>query len=460
MTGSSGMRGVSLDSVPFRVLLFALIILMGTLVLSRRLHASDAAAGFYPLKLSELYPQGNLLDAKHNPMSEGARYLDCSICREEQELRERTGITPFVYYWGDYLGNPTGGAKQGSTWAQVLLFGASISSDPFGWKGGSLVFSFSDSAGNNLGSTIGNILTPAQALAITTFASNALYYRQLLFDERWEIRLGRFSSGSVFASLPAMGSLPVSGAVNGTPASLFANVSGWHSIGKPSWAAYSKVQTSEKTFWKAAVLEVNPLANNPSYHGFDMGFGPNCGSIYVTEFDWTPEFAKKPKQPDSGYPGVYMAGAYYQNYPQSKLAGGYEWSSYGFYLQGQQFIWRESDQKWAKNISLWGGVTYSPQLDTAQIPVMGYAGIYERGLIPTRKKDISMLNLYIAGLSNQYLLSSGTPGTVETVVEASHIIRITEHFQFQPDLQWIIQPGGNPSARSALVIGFQVAALF
>lgn len=109
---------------------------------------------------------------------------------------------------------------------------------------------------------------------------------------------------------------------------------------------------------------------------------------------------------------------------------------------------------------MWGGVTYSPQSETAQIPVMGYAGVYERGLIPTRMKDISMLNLYIAGLSDQYLLSSGTPGTAETVLEASHIIRITEHFQFQPDLQWIIQPGGNPSARSALVIGFQVAAYF
>lgn len=261
------------------------------------------------------------------PCTGGANYLDCSICRQEQNLRESAGITPFLYYWGDYLGNPTGGINQGSTWTHVLLFGASIQSDHLGWRGGSLVLSFSDSAGNNLGSAIGNILPPAQALAINEFASNALYYRQLLFDDAWEIRLGRFSSGSVFASLPAMGSLPVSGAVNGTPASLFSNVSGWHSIGKPSWAAYCKMRTAADVFCKAAVLEVNPLANNPVYHGFDMGFGPNCGSLYLTELDWTPEFAKKCKQPDSGYPGVYMAGAYYQNYPQSKLLGGYEWSS-------------------------------------------------------------------------------------------------------------------------------------
>jgi porin len=451
--GSMVKRGMTTRDVIVLCLLLAV-------VLPRKAGASTADAGLYPLKLSNLYPQSSVLDAEHNPMCRGANYVDCFICRQEKEIKERADITPFLYYWGDYLGNPVGGFKQGSTWAQITVFGAKTHLDRLGLHKGSLVFSFMDGAGNNLGSSIGNILTPAQAFSFPTFASNSLYYRQLLFDDEWEFRLGRFSSASVFASLPAMGSLPVSGAVNGTPASLFANVSGWHSNGRPSWGAYSKLQTTQDTFWKAAILEVNPLANNPNYHGFNMAFGPNCGSLYVSEINWTPAFGKKAKDEESGYPGVYMAGAYYQNYPQAKLTGGYEWSTYGFYLQGQQMIWRESEKPLSKNISFWGGITYSPQTETAQIPVMGYAGIYERGLIPTRLKDISMLNFYLAGLSDHYLLPSGKQGTAETVLEASHIIKVTEHLQFQPDVQWVIQPGGNPSASGALVIGFQVAAVF
>lgn len=446
-----------------------ILVLILLLLASPHVDASDADAGSYPLTLSRIFPDSTLLNANYSSMYGATSYLlsdaaltdlDRQLIKQKQELREKLGVTPFVYYWGDYLGNPVGGGEQGSTWAQLLVFGVSLHSDNYGWKGGSLVASFSDSAGNNLGTGIGNILTPAQALSFTTFASNALYYRQLLFDDKWEFRLGRFSGASVFASLPAMGSLPVSGAVNGTPTSLFTNLSGWHSNGKPSWAAYSKVQTTDDTFWKAAILEVNPQANNPAFHGFDMGFGPNCGSLYLTEFDWTPDFGKTGKGQDAVYPGVYMAGAYYQNYAQPKLVGGYEWQSYGFYLQGQQIIWRESQVPSSKNVSLWGGVTYSPQTETAQIPIMGYGGIYERGLVPTRTKDITMLNYYVAGLSSQYLLPSRNPATCETVLEASHIIQVTEHFQFQPDVQWIIQPGGNPSAKSSLVIGFQVAALF
>ena len=436
---------------------------------------SDADPGTYPLKLNGYYPDALLLNADHfqpkmlQDLYPGALMQDTDLYLSERrkEIKD-LGVTPFLYYWGDYLANPIGGVKQSAVWDQLLVFGAKIHLDRLiGWEGGTLVVSFSEAAGNDLSRSMNNIFNPSQALSIPTFASNALYLRQLLLGEKLEIRLGRFSSASAFASLPAMGSLPVSAAVNGTPTSLFTNLKGWHATGKPSWAAYAKVEPAQDTYVKAAVLEVNPQANDVNYHGFDMAMGPHDGTLLLTECGWTPKFEGASSQlkgasiQDSGYPGIYMAGAYLQNDAQTQFNGQTCNEIYGFYWQAQQMVWRASSHP-KQNLSLWGGVTYSPQTQVALLPVMGYAGIYSQGLIPSRERDVAMLNFYTASISPASSPQSASvpKATQENEIELSYIIQLTDHFQLQPDLQWIIQPGGYSGAANSLVVGFQVAAQF
>jgi porin len=407
--------------------------------------------------------------------------LDETFVHREDALKQ-VGVNPFVYYWGDLLGNPVGGRAHGYDWAQLLVFGAKVDLDPIGWKGGTIVFSFSDGTGYNVGQTIGNIFTPAQAKSFPTFANNVLYLKQMLLDGNLELRLGRFPSASVFASLPAMGSLPVSGAANGTPTSLFSNLKGWHSTGRPSWAAYAKYLPTKDTYIKAAVLQVNPQAVDVNYHGLYMGINRTDGTLLLTEWGWTPTFrgsstptdapgngksvvAQSPAQGTNSvteYPGIYCFGSYLQNYPQTQFNGQGVYEQYGFYWESQQMIWRNPANP-NQNLSLWGGVTYSPQTQAAQMPIMGFGGIYYKGLIPMRARDISMLNFYTGALSGDYAQTKpyqGATPTQESVVELSYIVQLSDHFQIQPDLQWIIQPGGYSNVPNALVVGFQVAALF
>jgi porin len=438
------------------------------------LHASDADPGTYPLNLSGYYPDALLFNADYYHFKRVQDLYPNALLEntdqyfaDRQKTLKELGVIPFLYYWGDFLANPVGGERQSAVWTQLLVVGAKIHLEGIGWEGGTLVVSFSDGAGNNLGQSVGNIFTPAQAQSFQTFANNALYLRQLFLDDRVELRLGRFSSASVFASLPAMGSLPVSGAVNGTPTSLFTNLSGWHSNGKPSWAAYVNVEPSKDIYFKSAILEVNPQANDANYHGFDMGMSSHDGTLLLTEWGWTPKFegasnAVKDANPDDGrYPGIYMAGAYLQNYPQTQFNGQNCNEVYGFYWQGQQLIWRQHDHP-RQNLSVWGGVTYSPQTQVAFLPIMGYGGVYYQGLISTRERDISMLNFYTGVISGDSSLQSSDSrkATQENVLELSYIVQLTDHFQIQPDLQWIIQPGGYSGAANSLVVGFQVAAQF
>ncbi|MEO6846855.1 MAG: carbohydrate porin [Chthoniobacterales bacterium] len=385
--------------------------------------------------------------------------VDAFIHKNLTSLQDQ-GFEPFVVYNGDFLANPVGGRGQTAAWQQLLIFGGEVNLEKIiGWKGGSIMVSAVDATGTDISKTIGNIFSASQALALNSFGINKLYFRQLFFGDTVDLRLGLFTAGSVFASLPVM-ELPVSGATNGNPTSLFTNISGFHSVDQPSWAAYVKVKPTENTYTQAAIFQVNPRTNNVSYHGMDFSVREGDGALLMFESGWTPTFGDTKK----GLEGVYMAGAYLQNFPTQTFNNtGTVNNIYGFYAQGQQKVWKNPHNE-NMELTLWGGGTYSPQTEAALLPVMGYGGVVLKGAIPTRPDDKFLLCNYIGGVSNSFANDSVRDGlgrpTVETVVEASYIIQLTDNLQFQPDLQWIIQPGGYHNVPNALVIGFQVAAIF
>jgi len=388
------------------------------------------------------------------------------------------GFEPFVNYWGTYLTNPIGGERRGSAWAQLLVFGGEIHFDSLGWEGGSVFVSATDFAGSNLSEKVGNIFTLSQAVVIDTFALYGLYLRQQLWDDRLDIRVGRISAGQVFATLPIMG-LPVGGAVNGNPTSLFTNAP-FHATGSASWAAFVKALPTKSIYAQAGIFQASPQTGVPSNHGVNFSIERGDGELIMAEAGWLPTLGasgeksaspasdgKKTVMPaktvNPGLPGQYSFGGYYSNYTFPTFSGGVEHNAYGFYAQAQQMVWR-SVANADHNLTLWSGLTYSPQESFALLPVMAYGGVAWQGAIPSRDKDTVLFNFYLGGFSRDYARQQAGAGsgwaTVETDLEASYIIHISENVSFQPDLQWVIQPGGSSSVPNALVLGFQVSATF
>lgn len=385
------------------------------------------------------------------------------------------GIEPFANYWGTYLANPIGGNQRGTAWAQLLVFGTEIHFDKQGWQGGSIFISATDFAGTNLSKKVGNVFTASQAVVIDEFNLYSLYVRQQLWDDRLEFRIGRMSAGQLFATLPIMG-LPVSGAVNGNPTSLFTN-SPFHATGEASWAAFAKYLPTPSTYLQAGIFQATDRVTNPANHGVNFAIKPGDGELIMLEGGWLPKFGATearslPDKSDGkkavaaskpGLPGQYSFGAYFANYAFPTFSGGVMHNAYGFYAQGQQMLWR-SALKSDHTFTLWGGITYSPQAEFALLPVMSYGGAVWQGLIPARDKDSTLFNFYLGGFSQDYARQQARAGsgwaTMETVLEASYAITLSENLQFQPDLQWVINPGGFASVPNALIVGFQVSALF
>jgi porin len=263
----------------------------------------------------------------------------------------------------------------------------------------------------------------------------------------------------------------VSGAVNGNPTSLFLNAP-YHATAGASWAARAKYQPTDSTYLETGVFQASPRIGNPAYHGADFTIQPGDGVLLMAEIGWTPDFASKPEHSsdkktvvpgEPGRKGVYSFGAYFANDTFETFQGGTARHAYGFYAMAQQMVWRSRENP-HHHCSLWGGVTYSPQEDLAQMPVMGFGGAIWQGLVPGRNQDNFLLSFYTGGFSRDFANAQAAAGqgrpTVETVLEVSYIVQLTKHLQLQPDVQWIIQPGGTGDIPNALVVGFQVGLTY
>jgi hypothetical protein len=115
----------------------------------------------------------------------------------DQEFAKLTdmGITPSLTYYGVFQGNPVGGIQQRTAYSQLILFGVESNFEKLiGLPGGSLTISGAQAMGENLSSYIGNINTVSEAFATpSTVLFYELYWKQLLFGDKLELRFGRMT---------------------------------------------------------------------------------------------------------------------------------------------------------------------------------------------------------------------------------------------------------------------------
>ena len=134
------------------------------------------------------------------------------------------GITPSLTYYGVFQGNPVGGIQQRTAYSHLILFGVELNFEKLiGLPGESLLISGAEAEGKNLSSYIGNINTVSDAFVTPhTLMFYELYWKQMSFEDKLELRLGRVTPADQFASVSAFG-LQVSGGINGYPTSIFVN---------------------------------------------------------------------------------------------------------------------------------------------------------------------------------------------------------------------------------------------
>jgi len=409
-------------------------------------------------------------------------------------LRDRlatNGLDISFNYTSDIAGNVTGGQSRGFTYCDNFTLDLEFQTEPlFGWKGGTLSVIMLNRDGNNLSAlNIHNQFTVQQVYGGSTAIFYGLAYDQRFCDDKFSFKFGRMSAGDDFASSPLYW-LYMNNGIDGNPQSLPVNGS-FSTYPWAVWGARLRAKTTSDTEAMLGVYQVTPQVSIPNMHGFNWNFNPGDGVMIIGQYGWAPEFFKPvtsavPASSNDGkslastdgknftpatdamaphgLPGHYWMGGYYSTwtYPQFGSTQGQP-GAYGLYWHFDQMLYRMSPYK-DTGLTAWSAFVLCPQQNTAKVPFQYNGGLVYTGMIPCRPRDISIFGVAYGNFSSNYAQANQTAlggyATYELVYELGYRVNMTKFAYIQPDLQWVINPGGSGNIPNALVLGAQIGVTF
>jgi porin len=378
---------------------------------------------------------------------------------------EEKGITPRLIFVTDLAGNPRGGRSQGVTAPSSFELSFLFDLEKiFGLKGGSIFASFSERWGHSLSAEhIGNTFSTQQIHGFQTWRVLDVSYQQKLFEDRVELRLGRFAAMDDFLVSPYNFGF-MQNAFCGNPFGILLNAPGMSAY-YGTWAALGKVKPTKRSYVMTGVYNGDPRVRENKYHGVNLSMkGP---LFSITEAGYQINGLTG----DSRRLGNYKVGAWYD---RSRLAdfesGASKRGSWGYYGLFDQVLIPFGSPSSNRGFGVFGSATVAPSSRIQQLPLFVTAGVSARGLFDARPRDAVSFgvasgyfsdDLKRAQRNGRLLGPAGGVPDRETVLELTYRFDLRNGaFFIQPDLQYINRSGGVGHFKNATVVGAQFGINF
>lgn len=400
------------------------------------------------------------------------------------------GIEIFGGYTVEVWGNTAGGLKTGTVYTGLLDFGAEVDLEKaVGWEGASVSTTWLWLSGRDASEDLaGNFLTISNIAGFNTLRMFELWFQQNLLDDKISIRFGQLSADSEFLISDYSGLF-----INGTfgwPAFAYMNIpNGGAGYPMGTLGARLALNPADWLTFQAAVFQGNVFAQDVNRHGFRWSLEAQTGYTFLNEA----QFRWNHREEEAGLPGQIKPGVWFQTgQGADALAESTGSGNAGFYAVLDQMLYREPGEAPAEGLTKDGksvveakggksfkapvGVEKSDQglgwfgraaftpADRNVITFYFDTGLSYKGLIPSRDNDTVGIGFGYAQLSNgarSGLKDEGAnPIGAEMVIEFTYQAEITPWLIVQPDLQYIINPGGASDLGNALVIGGRAAITF
>lgn len=412
---------------------------------------------------------------------------------DQRSAWEDKGVIFDANYLSEVFGNPIGGIRHAADYDGVLDVELTLDFKKLADWDGSFHVSANYAMGNNLSANgTGDLLGVSNANSYNTLMLFELWYEQRLFNDKLSIRFGQMGADSEFFI--------------SSHATLFLNNTfGWPAIvdanaptpSGPYGALGVRLRSDPDEQWtiQAALFEGNsapdrngdPDPDHVPGQNFDnsgtaFNLNGHDGAFGISEL-W---YKLNQGQKAHGLPGTYKLGAWYHTgtfannrfddgglslsdpdsdgFPQKISGNG------GLYFIADQTIWQkkgEGDD--LKEIGLFFRAG-NAQNDQSVFNYYFDGGISFNGVIPGRPDDSF-------GVATAYgHISSGLRGSVadennfngtalplpdaEQNIEVTYSAKITPWCTVQPDIQFIVHPGGSAAIPDALVLGCRTTILF
>lgn len=379
------------------------------------------------------------------------------------------GVDVTLGYIGEAFGVLSGGVRRRASYEGRFEFSADFDLQKLiGWTGGSAHFTVFQihNGGHNVAENVGALADPSNIDALPTTRLFTAWFEQN-FTDRVSVRLGQLAADEEFIASPT-----AAGLINGTfgwagvLAANMANGGPAHPLATPG--ARVKANATENLSVLAAVFTGDPAGSNCAdvaqrcnRHGTTFSF--SGGALWMGEMQYAVNQGKQAL----GLPGIYKLGAWYANADYGHQHFGIDGTgatvslgvdptadpirhrgNWGIYAVADQTVWRAGDT--SLNLFVRGGLSPADRNLIAYY-VDGGAGI--TGLLPRRAQDVLTIGVAYAKVSNEAiatdldaLATRGPPSFIrgkEIVIELSYTAQIAPWWTLQPDIQYIVYPGGN-----------------
>ena len=399
------------------------------------------------------------------------------------------GIDITLTYINEVFGVMSGGINRDASYEGRLEFSVDADLQKLvGWNGATTHFTVYQlhNSGHLVSENVGSIGDPSNIDALATTRLFTAWFQQSLLDDKVSIRIGQIAADDEFLNSPTAANL-----LNGT--------FGWASLaaanmlhGGPAFPLATPgvrvaVKPTDQVTWQTAVFSGDPA-------GRDCNDSPQACNRYGTTFSfsggalWMSElqYAVNQEKDAKGLAGVYKLGGWYatanfadQHYGLDATGAVvsladptvadslFHRGNWGIYGVADQMVWR--GDKSSVNLFFRGG--FAPS-DRNLISFYADGGFGIKGPFAGRADDTltfgasyARISKDAAALDQDTLILNGPPYPIrneEVIFELSYQAQIAPWWTLQPDLQYIVHPGGNvpdPNNPAAAIGNALVAGL-
>ena len=217
------------------------------------------------------------------------------------------------------------------------------------------------------------------------------------------------------------------------------------------------LEATDKIYVMAGLYDGKP-ATAGGLKTVDLGFSRSDGLYTIGELGWRSRDANERH-------AKLAVGAWYSSGTFKDISGDDRSSNYGTYVLGELELWREEQ---ISELKLWQQQPSEQQVNDQGLgaffqvaqaaqdrnlnPWYFGGGIRYKGLIPERDEDVLGFGVAMAYFGSSY--RALTPGTEqsERTFELSYRALISPWLTLTPDLQYVLDPSGNPELEDALIL--------
>ena len=382
------------------------------------------------------------------------RYLTGDWGGQRQALEDK-GFDFFGYYNAIIASNVSGGRHSGKDAAGDLYAGVKVDlGKALAWNGWTFELSGIDRHGHSIDEDVGGIYSVMQLVGGQTYFLYNVSLEKTWAEEKYALKFGRITATDDFAGSPFYGYY-LSNSINGQiRAVLFDGV--MTSYPFAVWGTRFQYAPTDEFRIKVGAYQLTERMFDPDEHGTDFAFRSSDGLSVMTQLEWDWSWGDRPGHFNLGINNVHFDMPDFNSDEDTNPFNRY-------YAQIDHQVTQESPGS-SQGLYLFATLAYTHQQEAALVPLQTSFGAQYVGPFFGRSQDRLIFGTTYGKLSRDYAdeqeaLGNGRPD-YEWIFELGYRVQLTKFAYVQPDIQYVMQPGGTGEIPDATVLGMQVGVTF